>query len=63
MFIQLTHTYSGEKIFVRADQIHTIRQKEGKTLVITHNKGMYVDESVELVKDTVESILGVMKTC
>lgn len=59
MFVQLTHTYSGDKILVRADTIHTIREKEGKTLIVGE-RGMYVNEDPILVRDMVEAVLTSM---
>jgi hypothetical protein len=58
MFVKLTHTHSGEKIYIRADKINVIRQKVGKTLVITDENGQYYNEDAELIKDTVESIMN-----
>jgi uncharacterized protein YlzI (FlbEa/FlbD family) len=60
MFIQLTHTNSGDKILVRADLVESIRQKEGKTLIVTTTRGMYVNESVEWIRHLVETTIKEM---
>lgn len=58
MFIKLTHQKTGEKLYIRASHIHTIREKEGMTLIVTSERGMYVNEDADMIKDTIESILG-----
>lgn len=60
VFIPLTHSRSGEKLYIRADQILVIRVKEGKTLVITTERGIYVNEDADMVRDTTDSILAIM---
>jgi hypothetical protein len=57
LFITVTHAHSGEKMFIRADKVDTIRVKEGRTLIITPERGMYVLEPAELVRDSVDAIL------
>lgn len=56
MFVHLTHTHSGEKIMLRADKIHTIRVKEGRTLVIGE-RGYYVNEDPYVVEKLVEAVV------
>jgi hypothetical protein len=61
MFVELTHTKSNEKMFIRADKVIVVRQKGEKTLVIvTGVGGMYVNEDATLIKDTVECIVSAM---
>ncbi|EJW13966.1 hypothetical protein M5X02_31625 [Paenibacillus alvei] len=61
MFVHLTHSHSGEKILIRADEIHTIRVKEGRTLVIG-KRGYYVNEDPYLVEQLVEAVVSSMHT-
>lgn len=58
LFIELTHSYSGQKVYVRADTIHTVRDKDGKTLVLSSDRGQYVDESPKEVVDKIEKAIN-----
>ncbi|WP_090739418.1 hypothetical protein [Paenibacillus sp. Mc5Re-14] len=58
MFVKLTHDYSGEMMYVKADTIHTIRVKEDGRTLIVGERGMYVREDADLVRDMVEAIVS-----
>ena len=49
-YIELTHSYSQQKVHVVADSITALRETDKGTLLFTHSKGQYVDESVEYIK-------------
>lgn len=57
-FVELTHYQSGEKVFLRASEIHTVRQGFDRTLVICRNNGMYVKESAHEVFEQIEIVEG-----